>query len=243
MPVNILNKRGILLTGTIIPNSVYTNYNDSAKRLQDHLTAIEFYCTQFKNDDVFFIENSEFDLESNINYQEFKKKHPFKTIRLPKSDKYYEGKGYQEFEMLDTAIELLKKEYTSFIKITGRYIVSNVFNITDFECKGLVIDLNRKQKYSHTYLLYFTTEFYLNHLKGEYKHVNDNAGIFIEHVVYKKLSEANLYSYCSLFRKTPLLSGTSGSYGIEMKRNYYRVKIRNMERFFYNLLNIKAFFY
>lgn len=243
MNTNIQNKRAVLLTGTIIPNSIHTLHNDKYIRLKEYIFAIGYYAALFKNDDIYFLENSDFDLDSNEDYLKLKATVKFTLLKFPRSEKFNEGKGYQEFEMIDKAVDLLKNTYNSFIKITGRYLISNAYAVTDFKCKGLVIDLNRHQKYSQTYFLYFTTDFYLDHLKNEYKHVNDNESRFIEHVIYKKLTEANLLHACSLFKKTPLLSGITGSYGIVMKRNYFRVKIRNVERFFYNLLSIKAFFY
>jgi hypothetical protein len=243
MSPNILNKRAILLTGTIIPNSIYTNYNNSESRLQDYITAIKFYTLQFPSDDVYFIENSGFDLDTNPSFMNLRSECRFDVMRFPKSDKFNEGKGYQEFEMVDQAVNTLKDKYKSIVKITGRYIIENVAAITDFECKGLVIDLNRRQKYAQTYLMYFTTGFYTEHLSGAYKMVNDKEGVYIEHVVYKKIEEKDLFKFCSLFRKTPLTSGVSGSFGVSLKRNYFRVKVRNIERFFYNILRIPAFFY
>jgi len=241
--VNIQNKRAILLTGTIIPNSIYTHHADAHTRLKEYLFAIEFYSKLFKSDDIYFLENSDFDLAQNADYLKLKETVAIQLIKFKRSDKFNEGKGYQEFEMIDQAVELLKDTYDSFIKITGRYLISNAFKITDFECKGMVIDLNRRQRYSQTYILYFTTQFYLEHIKNQYKLVNDQQGRFIEHVMYDKIASENLFKQCSLFIKKPLLSGITGSYGTVMKRNYFRVKARNVERFFYNLLNIKAFFY
>jgi len=243
MAPKITNKRAILLTGTVIPNSIYTGYNNPEKRLQDYLKAIEFYCNIFKNEDVFFLENSEFDLDSNMDYKSIRGKYTFTMLRFPKSEKFNEGKGYQEFEMVDKAVDMLKDKYASFIKITGRYIVLNIKTITAGKCTGIVIDLNKRLKKADTYLLYFTTDFYMRFLKQQYKNVKDNEGIFIEHVIYSKIEEGNLFGYCSLFSKTPLLSGISGSYGINLKRNRLRVLVRNIERFFYNIFNIKVFFY
>jgi len=238
-----LNKRAILLTGTIIPNSVFTEHNNPELRLREYLYAIKFYCNLFKNDDVYFLENSEYKLEENADYVRLRKEVNFTLIKGKKSEKFNEGKGYQEFEMVDRAVEMLKDNYPSFIKITGRYLISNAANITNFICKGLVIDLNRKADYAQTYLLYFTGAFYQEYLKGEYAKVNDLAGNFIERVVYKKIKENNLFGHCSLFKRTPLLSGTTGSSGRALKRNPLKVFIRDIERFFYNLLHIKTFFY
>jgi len=103
--------------------------------------------------------------------------------------------------------------------------------------------MNRRQMHAQTYFFYVETQFYQRYLKNEYKRVNDNESMFVEKVVYEKLTEGNSVRHCGLFSKTPLLTGKTGSYGIVMKRIYLKVKIRNVERFFCNLLNIKTFFY
>jgi len=121
---NAHKKRAVLLTGTIVPNSVYTHHTDPSTRLKEYLFAIDYYCNLFKNDDVYFLENSDFDLEKNSDYLKLSRSCRFTLLKFPQSQKFYEGKGYQEFEMLDNAVEQLKDKYTSFIKLTGRYIIS-----------------------------------------------------------------------------------------------------------------------
>ncbi|MCA6435372.1 MAG: hypothetical protein IM600_07405 [Bacteroidetes bacterium] len=48
MKTNIQNKRAVILTGTIIPNSVYTNQTDPLSRLEDYHKAIRFYREELK---------------------------------------------------------------------------------------------------------------------------------------------------------------------------------------------------
>jgi hypothetical protein len=243
MAVKITNKRAILLTGTIIPNSVYTNYLDANLRLQDYLKAIEFYCNTFKNGDVYFLENSEFNLTSNEDFNQLKLRYKFDLLKFPKSERFYEGKGYQEFEMLDGAVEQLKEKYDVFVKVTGRYIVTNAAEITNIECNGMIVDLHKKYKKAQTYIMCFTKDFYLANIKGEYKNVNDNEGRFIEKVIYSKIESKNLFNKCALFVKTPLMQGISGSYSITLKRNSIKVFIRNIERIIYRVFKVKTFYY
>jgi hypothetical protein len=241
MSTNKLNKRAILLTGTIIPNSIYTQHVNHVERLNEYIMAIKFYLGEFKNDDVFFLENSEYDLENDELIKSLCSNKRFSVLKFKKSDKYYEGKGYQEFEMIDAAVHKLQNEYQSFIKVTGRYIVKNAFKITNFNCKGLVVDLHKNSKIAQTYFIYFTTQFYINYLKGEFKKVNDNESVIIEKVIYQKIILSNCIDKCQLFNKTPILEGVSGSYKIVLKRNALKVLIRNIERFFYRILKIKFF--
>jgi hypothetical protein len=241
MSINKLNKRAILLTGTIIPNSIYTEHVNQVERLNEYVVAIKFYLDTFKHDDLYFLENSEYDLQNDEKINELLLNKRFRILKFKKSDKYLEGKGYQEFEMIDAAVSKLQNEYQSFIKITGRYIVKNAFKITDFNCKGLVVDLHKNTKIAQTYFMYFTTEFYINYLLGEFKKVNDNESLIIEKVIFQKLMLSNCIDKCQLFHQTPILEGVSGSYKIVLKRNKIKVLIRNIERFFYRILKIKFF--
>jgi hypothetical protein len=45
---NIQNKRAVILTGTIIPNSVYTNHTDPLSILEDYHKATRFYREEMK---------------------------------------------------------------------------------------------------------------------------------------------------------------------------------------------------
>lgn len=49
-------KRAILLTGTIVTNSIHTEHNNPEKRLAEYLKSILFYTDLFCNDTVYFLE-------------------------------------------------------------------------------------------------------------------------------------------------------------------------------------------
>ena len=241
MIINKLNKRAILLTGTIIPNSVYTEHINCIERLEEYLFAINFYLDAFKEDDVYFLENSNFVIDSEQQFVELKNNKRFYVLKFEKSDKFYEGKGYQEFDMIDSAVIQLSSQYDSFIKITGRYIIKNAFKVTNFTCNGIVIDLHKNTKIAQTYFLYFSTKFYIDFFLNEYKKVNDNEGFIIEKIIYQKLILSKCLNKCQLFYKTPILDGVSGSYKIKLKRNKLKVLIRNIERFIYTIFKVKFF--
>lgn len=232
-----------MLTGTIVPASVYTEYNDPEKRLKDYIVAIRFYCKTLPNDDVFFLENSNFDLENSKEFQQLRSECRFQTLRFPPSDKYYEGKGYQEFEMLDKAFVELEPRYKVLVKITGRYIIRNIAEILNEPCQGMLIDLNKRYHAAETFLLVYTREFYRENILGLFKQVNDNEGVFIEKVIYRCLLDKQLLSQTKLFPLTTDLEGVTGSYGISLRRNYFKMRIRNFERKIYRTLGIKQFFY
>jgi len=117
MSIKKLNKRAILLTGTIIPNSIYTEHINQVERLNEYIVAIKFYLDTFKHDDLYFLENSEYDLQNDDKINELLLNKRFRILKFKKSDKYFEGKGYQEFEMIDAAVSKLQNEYQALLKL------------------------------------------------------------------------------------------------------------------------------
>jgi hypothetical protein len=237
----LTNKRAILLSGTIIPASVYTEYKDPERRLQDYITSIRFYCKALPNDDIYFLENSSFPLEAHKDFQKLSTECQFHVLRFPPSEKYYEGKGFQEFEMLDKAFLNLESKYETFVKITGRYIIRNIAKLLNDPCPGLLIDLNKRHQLADTFLLIYTRNFYRTHVLGLFNQVNDNESRIIERVMYGQIISRQLLNQCRLFSYTTELEGITGSYGIPLKRNRFKQFIRNIERKVYNTLGVKQF--
>lgn len=231
-------KRAILLTGTIVTNSIHTEHNDPEKRLAEYLTAIKFYADLFKQDTVYFLENSNYDLDKSDAFIKARTHTRFNVLRFPPENRYYEGKGYQEFKMLDEAI-LRLTQYETFIKITGRYLIRNAEKLTRSECKGLIIDCSLKRKLADTYIFYCTRSFYLNHFLGAYQRANDSESRFIEHVLYDYLTTNSIAEQVCFFTRSPLLEGTTGSYGLSLKQNPYKIFIKNGLRFCYKLTSRK----
>ncbi|HXU26006.1 MAG TPA: hypothetical protein VN698_02150, partial [Bacteroidia bacterium] len=157
------------------------------------------------------------------------------------SDKFNQGKGYQEFEMLDKAIEKLAPEYNSFIKITGRYKVMNLKKLLDFKCEGLVADFHKKTKVTQTNVFYVSGSFYKSYLNGLYLQVDDSKGVYIEKIVYNKIQVEKLENKVRLFSSNPVIVGISGSYGGTLNRNKIKMKIRNLERKLLKAFGINQF--
>src|ERR1700757_1216207 len=126
------NKRALLITGTIVPNSNFVAHTNVEQRRNEYYESLQFYSDSFKNDSLFFLENSSYDFEKDGAFKKMLTDRKITLLKFPVSDKFNQGKGYQEFEMLDRAVEHLSIEYNSFIKITGRYKVMNLKQLTDF---------------------------------------------------------------------------------------------------------------
>jgi len=236
------NKRALLITGTIIPNSNFVERTNVEQRRLEYIDSLLFYSSQFQNDDLFFLENSAYNFGKDDEFQKlFKDKH-ITLIKFKESIHFNEGKGYQEFEMLDSTISQLETKYDEFIKITGRYKVLNLKALTNHKCVNLIADSHKKLKVTQTNVFYVTSKFYMTYLKGAYLKVNDSKGKFIEHVVYDILIEKRIFNCVQLFNQNPIIKGFSGSYGSTLNRNTYKMIFRNFERRVLSLLGINQFF-
>jgi hypothetical protein len=237
----VQNKRALLITGTIIPNSNFVEHINVEQRRQEYIDGLVFYSSQFPNDDLFFLENSAYNFDMDAEFHKlFMDKH-ITLMKFKESIHFNEGKGYQEFEMLDSAISQLEAKYDEFIKITGRYKVLNLKKITNRKCVNMIADSHKKPKVTQTNVFYVSSKFYNTYLKGSYLKVNDSKGKFIEHVIYDILIDKNLLNNVELFNENPIITGFSGSYGGTLNRNKYKMILRNFERKLLSILGIHQF--
>jgi hypothetical protein len=205
------NEIAIVLTGTIIPNSILTSHSDPGVRKQEYLKSIHFY-TKFAP--VYFLENSNYPVDEDPDFTSI----PNLSIRkMPVSIFYEKGKGYQEFEMLDRWLEQEKHPPHKWFKISGRYIFKN-FSSVITEClederSGIVIDQMRRHNIAFTDIFCIKTESYIRHFKGIYKLCEDISGEYIEKIIYKNLSEKNDGLF-RVFINVPRISVISGTDGL-----------------------------
>lgn len=236
-----MHKIALLITGTIMPNSNFVAHTNAVERRNEYYDSLLFYRGNFKDNDLFFLENSSYNFSTDTEFQEMLSNNNIILLKFPVSDKFNQGKGYQEFEMLDAAIDKFSGTYQSFIKITGRYKVLNLKQLTDFTCNGLVADCHKKYKVTQTNVFYVNGNFYTNYIKGLYNQVDDSNGVYIEKIVYQKIGAEKLAKQVKLFSSNPIITGISGSYGGTLNRNKIKMFIRNIERKILSLFNINQF--
>jgi hypothetical protein len=202
------NSISIVLTGTIVPNSVLTAHADAQVRKNEYLRAIHFY-TKFGQ--VYFLENSTYPVESD---PEFTSIENLKIRKMPLSLCYEKGKGYQEFEMLDRWLDQEQDLPSRWFKISGRYIFKNFDQIVkdcwhDEQC-DLAIDRMSYYGIAFTDIFAISTACYLQHFKGIYTRCDDPAGASIEKVVFQQLAQQDSKSF-RIFGIVPKISAISGS--------------------------------
>lgn len=209
---------GIVLTGTIIPNSTFVVHFDADKRRLEYLTAIKYYK---KFAPVYFLENSSYPLLSDPDFNGIEGVY---LRKLPLSKYYSRGKGYQEFEMVKRWLETEAVLPRRFIKITGRYIILNFKNIFH-ECLRMrlncfLIDQFLKNPTALTCLFYVDTNYYSRKLSDFYLDCNDEIGDWAEIVLYKKMFAAKIDSM--IFKNKPIFTGLDGSNGTDICYNPVR---------------------
>ena len=226
----------IVLTGTIIPNTIKVEHRDWKVRRNEYLGAIRYYKKFSK---VYFIENSHYDISHD---GEFSSDERFQCFKLEASKEFERGKGYQEFQMLD---EFVKRNLNEdcFVKVTGRYIYKNFDEMFSFlfrnKCKyDLIIDAFIWSKIARISLFYVKKNVYLTRLQDSYLEMDDSVGVWAEHIIYRALKNVGLYTF---FPKVPILNATSGTAGVKMITNEHvaRVRIHNVQRKLLSALKIR----
>jgi hypothetical protein len=226
----------ILLTGTIIPHSSFVVHADPKLRRDEYITSIKYY-SQFCP--VYFLENSEYDMFADSEFSSC----PNVIIRkFPVSPEYSRGKGFQEFEMIDKWLEGEKNPPRRIIKITGRYIIKNFQQIFS-ECRNAdkdicLIDLYRKPKVAISSLFSISCNNYSKYFKGAYSECDDQIGVYIEHIIFKRIYSSDLR--IQFFQHEPRVCGIEGSTGIKLSGRRIICMIKDQKRFIYNLFHQKS---
>ena len=226
------NYPSIVLTATIIPNAILTEHSDFMQRRTEYLKAIDFY-QRFA--DVYFLENSSYDLASDAEFSKYKNVH---IRKFPISGYPQKGKGFQEFEMLDAWLSAEVSPPSHWIKVTGRYIVQNFSEIlqdcSDNKEDELIIERKFfRSKFTRTDIFCVKSSFYRSHLLGAYKHCNDASRRYIEHVVSAKIKNLD---HVRVFGVTPLIARISGSTG-----KAYKITLIEKMKYWINRLVFKLY--
>lgn len=226
------------MTATIEPNTVMVERTDVSARLADYKSCIQFYLKE-TDCPIFFLENSDYDLSADVDFQRFEKDPRFHVLRMKPHPDLTKGKGFQEFYLID---EFVRNHLRTgqMLKVTGRYIVENISELIKKMDAPLCIDLHRKMKVAITGCFEVNKALYESHFMGMYSEANDPEGVFIEHVFYQRILESAL-EYTKLLPLNPIYKGVSGSYGQSLARNKYKMMARSMERSLSRKLGIQQF--
>lgn len=237
----MMNDRCILITGTLVPNVSDLIEIDVERRRLEYLVALRFY-RKVLDMPIYFLENSIYDLKSDNEFQAVFSS-GVELMKFPPSALPEKGKGYQEFEILDLAVDRLSEQFNSIVKLTGRYVVENIKALADLPVNGLIADLHRKMEVAITGCFIADTTFYSAQISGLFEQCNDEKGDWIERVLYQKIKEEKLWSQVGLFPENPIYKGVPGSHVGTLERHPLKMKLRNAERKVLRALNMHQFPY
>lgn len=216
-----------VLTGTIVPNAVPTAHGNVQQRHDEYMQAIRHY---LDFGPVYFIENSGYPV---LEEPFFTGTPGLTTFAYPRSAFTARGKGYQEFEMLDAFVRDRLRE-DAFVKVTGRYVYKNIGALTAWMRKrlpgsGIVIDLKRRDKQAIVSLFAVSKAFYVQHLMGSYRDMDDPARLWAEYVLYPRIKRAGTAVF---LRPAPLLRAVTGSMGnaVDMRARGLKPRLRDFRR-------------
>jgi hypothetical protein len=219
-----------VLTGTIIPNLAEASGPDWRIRRQQYLEAIAFY---EKFSKVYFLENSRYDLASDAAFANSESCCMQKFLVSTNPER---GKGYQEFEMLDTFVrDTLTEE--RFLKVTGRYIYVNFarhfsFLVAQGSHYDLVIDRLAGMRLALTSLFCIDRQIYLRHVQNCYREMDDRKGVWAEHVMYGLVKRLQAVTF---FPATPILQSAGGPHPQEA----FKVAAKNLQRSLFSAVKVR----
>lgn len=216
----------IVLTATIQPNISGSSVADPNVRRLEYLRAIDFY--RQHTETVIVLENSSIPER----WQERFADSGVQLVGMPPSSDPERGKGFSEFEMLDRWLGSLAAPPTQWLKITGRYIVSNVAALLH-ECSAektasMLIDQSVRTGIARTHVFWVKTSFYLETIAGLYKNCDDKTGEWIERVLFRRLVGER--ERCRYFRHRQNIRGVSGATGAAYPSDFLGHKFKQLLR-------------
>jgi hypothetical protein len=206
----------IVLTGTIVPNiQNHHRHLDIETRRSEYLQAIRFYSSIAP---VYFLENSSYRL---LEDDEFQRIPNTQLCKFPVSEFSAQGRGFQEFEMLDRWIATTPNLPHGWLKITGRYLYENIAQIWQ-ECvrstnADILVNQYRFAGYANPAIFYIHSDYYRQQIADIYQRCDDAAGRYIEKVLFEQLRTASS-GQCQRFQSPLLCSGIAGASGQEMRQ-------------------------
>lgn len=225
----------LLLTGTIDPskfNNTMTSLTDVHTRLKQYEAALAWWIKKSDFNNIVFIENSGymFDIDKFMQLAEQNNKKFEYILGTPYVEETIaHGKSYGESMLINEAIEksVLLKTAGSFYKCTGRLIIKNVSKILKAKyCSDTVFTGVPADKWAFTWFFSVNIVFYRKYLSDAFKYVDDQKGIYMEHIYYKKLLQHR--DLIDMFHVYPNVDGVSAGSNSQYHSGRLRLIYKNI---------------
>lgn len=223
----------ILITSAINVSASRTRLVDTRSRLDLTLESIRRWCGTPGISHVVVCDGSGFDLKQYIHRTIANNKTvPCETIAFTNDlgAVKEKGKGFGEGEIINYALGKSKALMSAphFAKCTGKLWVDNfpacldAYNgLAAFDFSGIFTPLFIDTRFYIT-----KREFFLNRLAGLHRNVDENKGIYLEHVFRDGLRALKLHKYAMF--PTPRIGGVSGSMGSRYEHKIAKGVMRDM---------------
>jgi len=209
----------LFLTGCINPEGMlYTSLNDKEKRMEQYLTAINYYLSNTKYK-IIFTENSGTDI--SFYFKEHIQSKRLECITFNGNKEKSRGKGYGEAEIFKYTLEhsqTIKKhcESQQIVKITGRLIVKNINRICLFHRvflpkEAISCAINSDFSFPDS-RIFISSAYFLRTFTNNKECINDAKGYYFEHALCDMIKNNKQFPFCPFFIQ-PQILGSSGSTG------------------------------
>ncbi len=226
-----------IITGTISPSKEVGQLvlKDTTERLKQYEECIKFFIYSEAFDKIIFCDNSDYDMKK-MEYlvEEAKSKGIELELMSFLGDAQgvkVHGKGYGEGEIMRYIFDYSKymNREDFFVKITGRLKINNIKEIIrSLKISRVYFNIpNRTRRDMYDTRIYGMPVAYFKHyFIDTYHKVNDDKGIFLEHVYTNVLLDNNIK--VNNFPRYPRIVGVSGSNGIAYNYTEWKCKIKDM---------------
>ncbi|MFT4855373.1 MAG: hypothetical protein ACI9UV_000176 [Algoriphagus sp.] len=229
----------ILLSATIKPHPLCIGRTDSKEREEDYYKAVFFYLKQ--GYPVVFVENSDFESERIKNLGRTNSNFEYITFQSKES---HLGKSKGEIEIINHALihSRLLSQIEYLIKITGRYIISNIDEVllpTQDISKDVYINPTRNLRWADTRLIMMKKSFFHNYfLPTATKYLDEEKHIFMENIFMRSVLHYLIEGgELNLWPVYPAYQGIDGTHNEKVEFGFFKI-------WKYNLYyRIKSFIY
>lgn len=178
--------RLLFLTSTVTP-SVIPYWGSVEVRRKEYVKAIKFYLenTSYK---ILVVDNSGYDFRAD-----FPDEKRLELLHFVETRKNVKGKGYGELLLMEYGFEHSEfiKVANQIVKITGRHIIKNINSLLNFcfQDKAVYVDSTLKMDFARSYFFVAPQTFYVKNLFPKKEMLNDNEGIYLEHILGQSIVE------------------------------------------------------
>lgn len=227
----MLTKPILLLSATIKPISFFNSGRiDPEEREQDYIKSTDFYLK--KGYRVVFVENSNTQSKQIL---QFGKNNPNLEYLTFESKESHLGKSKGEIEIIDFALNnsQLLKSVDYIIKITGRYLISNIDDLilpTNEIQKPVYINPTRNLRWADTRVMMMKKSYYFDFfIPTVSKYLDESKGVFMENVFIKSLFQFLIEGgELNLWPAYPAYQGIDGTHNEPVTFDYIKTLKYNL---------------